>query len=349
MAKISEVMDDLRALLEVDAPAFVWGKPGIGKSEIVFQIASELRRIEVAKLGNLSALELLEIAKIPLVIDIRLSTFDPVDLRGLPAIINGLTQWMRPQIWPVENRWNLTVILFFDEMDRAAPAVANAALQIVLDRRIGEHVLPASVRIVAAGNGASDKRTTQAIGEAQANRFTHLYADADAETASAHWNSIGVDPALVAFIRFRPQLIETTREQGKHAFASPRAWAKCAKFMHLPDARRHRLIAGTVGEAPAGECEAFIRMFRDLPSLDSIIRDPANAPVSDKINVQYAVSTGLARKATHANFAAVCTYAARMPREFEIMLVTDAVRRDRTLCETAAYAAWAVKNQDVTL
>lgn len=326
MAKLPEIIEDVNALIDADAPAWVWGMPGIGKSEAVAQIAK---------------------ARGAALTDIRLSTFDPVDLRGLPTVDGALTRWLRPAIWPTDP--HRETILFFDEMDRAATAVANAALQIVLDRRIGEHILPSTVRIVAAGNGATDARTTNKIGGAQANRFTHLYADCDAPAAAAHWAKIGLDPALVAFIRFRPQLIATTAQQGEHAFASPRAWAKVAGFMHLPDAQRHRLAAGTVGKAPAGEFEAFVRMFRTLPSLESIIQNPRTADIPAEMNVLYAVSAALARKADHRNFAAVLTYAERLPREFGIMLVTDAARRDSTLCDHGSYAMWQAKNQDVTL
>lgn len=367
MAKLPEIISDVEACLDADSPVWLWGKPGVGKSEAIAQIAAQRRKAQLAalmaKMSDGERVTLGDVARAsPPVVDIRLSTFDPVDLRGLPAIINGLTKWLRPAIWPVDNAYGLETILFFDEMDRAAPAVANAALQIVLDRKIGEHVLPACVRIVAAGNGSTDRGTTTKIGKAQANRFTHLYVEADAESAAQHWNACGYDPALPAFIRFRgaptpasagqpakPGLLETEAAEGEHGFGSPRAWAECNKFMPLSDAQRHRLVAGRVGKAPAGEFEAFIRMFRSLPSIAEIVRNPTGAAVSNELNVNYAVATALARKADHSNMAAIVTYAGRLPREFGIMLITDATRRDRSLCETRALIDWHVANQDVEL
>ena len=328
MAKLPEIIADLECCIRVNRPIFIWGEPGIGKSEAVAQVAAK---------------------RASAVTDIRLSTFDPVDLRGLPAIVDGLTKWMRPQIWPVDE--SRETILFFDEMDRAAPAVANAALQIVLDRRIGEFVLPASVRIVAAGNGETDRRTTSKIGSAQANRFTHVYAEADAEMAARHWDRVGVDAALSAFIRMRPELITTEQAKGEHGFGSPRAWAACDAFMAEEQAMRHRLCAGTVGSAPAGELEAFLRIWKSLVPVSEIVRNPSGAPVPQphEIGLVFAISGALARKADHSNFAAVCTYAARLPRDHEIAVVHNAVRRDATLKETAAYIDWAVRNQDVQL
>lgn len=324
--KAPQLIESIRDCIEMDAPAWIWGKPGIGKSQIVAQIARE-RGADCR--------------------DIRLSTFDPVDLRGLPAVVDGLTQWMRPQIWPADS--SRETYIFFDEMDRAAPAVANAALQIVLDRRIGEHELPATVRIIAAGNGATDKVGTNRISSAQANRFAHFHLEADADAAAAHWASIGLDPALIAFIRFRPALIETAPAQGELSYATPRQWESINRAMHLPAARRHRFAAASVGSAPAGEFEAFVRVISQLPSLDSVIANPGSAPVPADASARYAISAALARKAQPDTFAAVLEYAQRLPREFEIITAVDAVKRNPALCETRAYIAWAARNQDVTI
>lgn len=340
---------DLRALIAANMPVWVWGKRGIGKSEIVGQAAADIRSEEIAALGPLSVEALSEIALIPTLIDIRLSMFDPVDLRGLAAIIDGLTKWLRPAIWPVENRFGLTVILFFDEMDRAATAVANAALQIVLDRRIGEHPLPATVRIVAAGNGSTDGRTTNKIGTAQADRFAHLYLAADARAAADHWARIGLDPALSAFIRYRPELIDKDAIAPELAGASPRSWAACNALMPLSDAQRHRLIAAKVGSAHAGEFEAFLRMWRDLPPLATILRNPTGAPVSSELGVNFAIAGALARAADQGNFAAIATYGQRMPVEFEVCMIGDSVRRNPGLATHPAYTQFCIRHQGFSL
>lgn len=346
-SSIAEISDDLNALFDLNAPAWIWGAPGIGKSEAVYQVASA----RAAAAGHDAH-----------VTDIRLSTFDPVDLRGLPAIVDGLTKWLRPAIWPALDAMEET-ILFFDEMDRAAPAVANAALQIVLERRIGEHVLPACVRIVAAGNGETDRTGTQKISSAQANRFTHLYAVADAEATAAHLARKGTHPAMPAFLRFRgapsidkpgepakPGLIHGAPLPGEKAFPSPRAWEKMAGFIHLPAPQRSRLGRGTVGSAANVEWESFLRTYAAIAGLMAeIMTHPASADVPSEPSLQYAVSSAIARKADFSTWQAVMTYQARLPVEFGIVTVLDAVRRDPRLKATAEYGAWAVANQDVAL
>lgn len=332
--KLPEAMAALAVALDRDIPVYLEGAPGIGKSQAVASVAK---------------------ARGATFCDIRLSMFDPVDLRGLPAIVDGRTVWLRPGVWPADE--SAETVLLFDEMDRASPAVMSAAMQIVLDRRIGEHALPDAVRIVAAGNGKSDRTGTNKMPEALANRFMHLSVEPDAEAWRAWAARAGLDPALIGFIGFRPGMIhKLTMADAGHAidpnskaFPSPRQWEEVGKLMDVSDALRHVMAAGLVGAGPAGEFEAFVRVMRALPSLDAILADPMGAAVPADPSARYAVSAALARKATDGNFAAVLAYANRLPREFEIITAVDATKRNPDLLNTSAFVAWAVRNQDVTI
>lgn len=334
--KLPEAMEAINDCLDADVPPFVWGTYGIGKSEGVAAVAK---------------------ARGALFADIRLSMFDPVDLRGLPAIVDGKTVWLRPGVWPVDE--SRETVLFFDELDRASTSVLNAALQIVLDRKIGEHKLPDACRIVAAGNGATDKGTTTKTGAALDSRFLHLNVEPDAE-AWAQWALVnGIDPALIAFIRFRPGMIHGSTmadgngkpiaadTKGGKGSPTPRGWERVNRFMGKPDVSRHRLVTGLVGEHVAGEFEAFVRTMRQLPSLATILADPHGADVPADPSARFAVSAALARRADASNFAAVLAYAGRLPREFEVITAIDATRRDPALVQTAAYVGWAVANAEV--
>lgn len=329
--KLPETIAALGAALDADIPVFLWGAPGIGKSAAPAAVAK---------------------ARAAACFDIRLSMFDPVDLRGLPAIVDGRTVWLRPGIWPVDE--TAESILFFDEMDRASPAVLSAAMQIVLDRRIGEHALPSTVRIVAAGNGKTDRTGTNRMPSALANRFCHIDVEPDAAAWATWAAGAGIDPALVAFIRFRPALLHASTmadagmpEGDGRAYPSPRAWAAINRVMNQPDMIRHALAKGLVGEGPAAEFEGFVRIMRGLPNLDSVLADPAGAMVPQDPATRYAMAAALARKATDSNFAAVLAYVARLGREFEVMAAVDATKRAPALIESAPYVAWAVRNAAV--
>jgi MoxR-like ATPase len=116
-------------------PVFLWGPPGIGKSEVVSEITNEL--------GGL-------------MIDLRMAQMEPTDLRGIPYYNkdNGRMDWAPPVDLPdaeLASKYPV-IVLFLDEMNSAPPAVQAAGYQLVLNRRVGKYVLPDNVVIVAAGN-----------------------------------------------------------------------------------------------------------------------------------------------------------------------------------------------------
>ena len=100
-------------------------------------------------------------------------------------------------------------------------------------------------------------------------------------------------------------------------------------------------IQGAVGEGAAAEVVGFLRIFRELPSLDAILLDPDTAMIPDSAAALYAISTGLATKVTTSNFARVARYADRLYRtgkgEFAVLMIRDAIRRDKNLCNTPAF------------
>jgi MoxR-like ATPase len=104
-------------------PVFLWGPPGVGKSEVVADITSEL--------GGY-------------MIDLRLSQMEPTDLRGIPFFNKdkGLMDWAPPIDLPdaeLSAQYPI-VVLLLDEMNSAAPAVQAAAYQLILNRRQGCHL-----------------------------------------------------------------------------------------------------------------------------------------------------------------------------------------------------------------
>ena len=149
--KPSELKGKLETLIALQKPTFIWGASGIGKSEIIAKVAEKLDY-------NL--------------IDVRVSLLDPVDLRGVPSVENGVTKWNPPVFLPREN--DKQSILFLDELPHGSPSVQNALFQLIRDRQIGEYKLPDSTIILSAGNRVSDRVGANKINGALANRFVHL-------------------------------------------------------------------------------------------------------------------------------------------------------------------------------
>lgn len=346
---ISDVKRLTGLSVDQDIPVYISGKPGIGKSQAMAQLATERRAQHLAALQASGATIGDMVTGCPRLVDVRLSTFESVDLRGLPAIVDGKTQWLTPAIWPAHNVDGVETVLFFDELDRAgSPAVLNAALQIVLDRRIGDYQLPANVRIVSAGNGASD-RGTHRLSDALANRFLHLHAVYDPHATRAYFDRIGLSPFISAYLTMRPDNGYTEPQKGDFRFATPRQWERVNRFMPLPSSDRRALVGGLVGDDIAGELESMIAVFGKYPSPQAIMADPINSPIPDDASGLYAVGMALARLATRATVAACMAYLARFPREYHVACVRALFCRDESLKETAAYVQFASANQGLVI
>ena len=335
--KPSAIAQSLPALMKVGLVPMLWGAPGVGKSDVVAQVAKAL------------GCELR---------DVRLTLFDPVDLKGFPDK-DADTQQMRflpPSFLPpmkVKGKPNKTKgILFLDELVSAERSVQAAAYQLILNRSIGEYTLPEGWHVIAAGNRASDRALVNAMPSALANRFVHIDYDVShddfCDWAIQHGD---IDPLLLAFLRFRANLLHDFKPaENPRAFPSPRSWMFVNRLLRagMPAADEHALIAGTVGDGAASELVAFIRIYRDLPDIDAILTDPMGSPVPDsKPSVMYALATALGAKVTAATMDAAVTYVNRWSPEFQVLFMRDAARRDKSLTTTKAFVTWAVKNSEL--
>lgn len=322
-------------------PVMLWGPPGVGKSQMVAQIA--------------------ERHGVP-VIDIRLSQMEPSDLRGIPFRIGDRVEWAIPAMLPDEKRDGSTGILFLDEITSAPPSVSAAAYQLILDRRLGEYRVPEQWAIFAAGNRQGDRGVTYSMPAPLANRFSHFEVETHLDDWVAWAYARGIDERVIAFLRFRPELLfDFDPAHNPVAFPSPRSW----EFAHRglqKFAKRPELLQGTmqacVGPAAGIEITAFVDSLDQMPDLDAIVAGDS-VPVPREIDLQYAVAAALVGRAIRARdrddsqrvIGNILTYAGRFPqREMGVMLVSDLHRAiGSALFEVPAFAEWAQLVADVML
>jgi len=322
-------------------PVMLWGPPGIGKSQMVAQVAQQ--------------------HNIP-VIDIRLSQMEPSDLRGIPFRIEDRVEWAIPSMLPDSKRHGVQGILFLDEITSAPPSVSAAAYQLILDRRLGDYIVPDGWAIFAAGNRQGDRGVTYSMPAPLANRFSHFEVDTHLDDWVAWAFKNGIDERIIAFLRFRPELLfDFDPTHNPVAFPSPRSWEYChralKKFMDTPELLLGSLQA-CVGQAAGIELKAFIDNLENMPDLEAIVRGE-KASVPKEIDLQYAVSTALVGHAIRAKnsgdaqekFGNILDYARKMPqREMGVMLVSDMHRAiGQDLFSVPQFAQWANSIADVMI
>jgi hypothetical protein len=199
--------------------------------------------------------------------------------------------------------------------------------------------------MIAAGNRDADRAHTTRMPTPLRNRFVHLDFEVDAQEWSEWAIGAGIQPEAIAFIRFRPQLLNAF-DRDANAFPSPRSREFVSRILDsgLDASVEHEMFAGTVGTGAATEFSGFLGMFRELPNIDDILLNPSGERVPDSPAAQYAVASALAHRGCDTNFDRICQYIDRMPTEFRILSVRDATLRDQKIKYTAGYTKWAIAN-----
>ncbi|WP_290920015.1 MoxR family ATPase [Halodesulfovibrio sp.] len=322
----SEIASALETLITVKQPAFIWGAPGVGKSQIVAQLAAN-RGLTL--------------------VDIRAVLLDPVDLRGIPRIDDsGKTAWCAPSFLPTEGEG----ILFLDELNTAPPLVQAACYQLILDRKLGEYEMPEGWTIIAAGNRESDKAVTHRMPSALANRMVHLDFEANLDDWLTWADNNEIISSLKAFLRFRPKLLHAfDPKKNDKAFPSPRSWEFVSTILAAnPAANTKRaLITGAVGEGAAAEYLAFLTACDQLPDVETVLANPDTIELPDDPAVVYALCESVARKASDKVIPQIAVLAARLPIEFSVLLMRDSAATAPSIVETPSFANWACANSDI--
>lgn len=279
---ITEIRKEIESIVKIwsgkSAPSmFIWGKPGLGKSSMVKQMAKDL------------GLEF---------VDVRLSQLSPTDLRGLPVVNRetGTMSWAPPNFLPKADA--APGILFLDEFNMAGSAMQSISQQLILDRQIGDYVLPDTWTIIAAGNRASDRAAVNEMPAPVANRFIHFNAEPDLndfktwayQFLKVSQKTIGT---LTGFLNFRPELLHAS-DRNNPAWPSPRTWEWAMKlYENGVD------ISHVVGESAALQFRAFEKVLGNLPDIEAILKGDSAPSLksSNDPSVLYATVSALSARA----------------------------------------------------
>jgi hypothetical protein len=282
--KISEATTLITRAFKKKRPVFLWGPPGIGKSELVQGIGDS------GELGS------------TLVIDMRLALFEPTDLRGYPVpdVESGVMKWLPPADLPskeVAAQYD-TVIVFLDEMNSAAPSVQAAGYQLILNRRIGQYELPDNVVMIAAGNRETDKGVTYRMPKPLENRFVHFELRVDFQDWLNWAVQHDIDADVVGYLSFaKNDLYNFDPASSSRGFATPRAWTFTSELIEdaddLGDGLQTDLVAGCVGEGVAVKFMAHRKIAGDLPDPVEVLDGKVKTMQSTEISAKYALATSM--------------------------------------------------------
>lgn len=324
----SQVAMCLQELINANLPAMMWGSPGLGKSDIVRQLAEKTGRQ---------------------LIDLRLLLLDPTDLKGIPYYnpTTNSMEWAAPgELPPIVDEESLaleeqtlaqlkevdmstlspseaiaqrnrvesqqkrvdrtrnalkfqTAILFLDELVSAPPSVQAAAYQLVLDRKIGQYKLPEGVRIIAAGNKATDKGVVFPMPTPLANRFIHLSVEPSLDDWVNWAVANNVHPDVIGFLSVHKNKLftmDTSSRSPEKAFATPRSWKFVSDFLwrDMDEKTCRILLEGAVGAGPAIEFVTHQRFAADLPKPEDVLTGKVKTLKTKETSAIYSLVVNMA-------------------------------------------------------
>jgi hypothetical protein len=324
---VNQATTAITKIIRAGLVPFLHGSPGCGKSQIIHTLAETF---------NLK------------LIDVRLSQCDPTDLNGYPQIIGGKASYIPMDTFPLEgdsvpegySGW----LLFFDETNSAAAAVQSAAYKILLDRKIGQKKLHKNVAMACAGNLATDNAIVEEMSTALQSRLIHLELAISSDEWVKWAIAKGFDHRITSFIQFKPSNLFTFQpDHSDKTYSCPRTLEFANKIVKISDDVNEDLLpilAGTLSEGVAREMLIFFKIYKELPNISAVELDPLNIPMSTEPSVLFAMCGALANNMSNTNAVNLLKYIKRMPVEFQVICLHEALRRNKTLITHTALQEW---------
>lgn len=313
------------------------GSPAIGKSDIIRTIAEKF------------SLK---------VIDVRLSTYDPADMNGLPYFntsgARNIAEYVPFDVFPVEGDsipegykgW----LVFLDELPSAAPSVQAAAFKLILDKMVGQRKLHSHALLAAAGNMEDDGAIVNPLPTPLQSRMINFQVYTNLDCFMKYALTQNIDYRIAAFLEFKPDYVHHFKpDHDDLTFAAPRTWMFLDKLIRgepVTDADLP-LVAGCISSGVGAEFIAFCKIFDQVPKLADILADPlkARCPESDdNPSLVYAVAGSMAQHANKDNIDKLVPYIERMLMEYQVIAFRHIMARDASLIQHDAMKDWIARN-----
>jgi len=261
---IAEMPKILEASEEAGDSVLMIGNHGIGKSDVV-------RRYALDKGYHCETL--------------FLSLFEVSDLLGIPKnvekhgkIVQEFSEpdWFNNILEAAER--GIPSVLFTDEISRSAADVRANALQLVLEKRLHNHVLPTvngkKTLIVAADNPDNGMYDVESLDPALINRFLPVEVGVNSETWLDWARKNEVNNIVREFISQNPSKLEFHPDNGETVTATPRSWAMLSNYINnqenIDPHLLYTIMKGKIGSALALQFTEFMKTYTDNVSVEDI-------------------------------------------------------------------------------
>lgn len=331
---------------EIVATVYAGGKqtvvfrsePGIGKTEQV--------RVAAKQLGEQYGVEFG-------LVEEHLASRSEVDLRGYLIPSGEDSFYTKPDFWKTVEA-HTHGILFLDELFQASTEMQKVIAPLLLDRRIGDHVLPDGWMVVGATNGMEhNSGVTAPPLQHLVNRISLIDLDPPTpEQVANHYAVNDLPPEVIAMVLKAPASVLGTKPVTRGApYCSPRSLFQAGKVMRqfpsaavaLESSVGRALVAGFIGGPALTELSAICRLSESLPTMDDILASPSTLPVPETVDKQWLIASMLGARATEAQAPAAFEYLQRMSPNVAFVALWAWWKRNLN-CASAGISQWCVAN-----
>jgi hypothetical protein len=286
-------------------PLLVTGTFGEGKSAVIQDTAKEIAKKNGRTYLNWNEISYEEKLKIIndnlfknyfILFDIRLSSYDATDLRGLPNFNKKWVEWKYPFFVEILQHPESDGIILFDEWNLTTPLVLSSCYQIFHDKVISDIKINFNWLIIGCGNKADDYANIIEIPAPLKDRCAEVELTPPTPGNWIKWASKnGIHPKIIAYLSWKGTMLRKVNFESSEKFTTERGWQRLSSYMHLP-LEDIKLVAGTViGEGVASEFMGFLEI-ENIINLEDIIKKPELLKTITEPGQKYFVISGLAEK-----------------------------------------------------
>ena len=285
----------------------------------------------------------------------------PVDEVGVPSVFEmeyyvgnekstiGLTKFNPPEFTHKLHTGEIK-FLIIDELPDAPVSVQNVWCGAVYDFDIAGVTLHPDLCMYVTGNRVEDRSGAGRVVTKFQNRVYQFEMAHSVEATVNHFIDKDVCKEVTAFIHWRGEDAlygESGFQPNDPINASPRQWEEVGQIDDTLPANIFMLgCQALIPHALAIEYVAFRKTIMDLPPISEVLNNPTTAPISDKVDVCYALISRLITEVDSvAVFQKLMIYVMRMKVEMQTLFVNSVRRRVPDIKTCPEYVQWCTQNQ----